>query len=177
MFEFKEDDLTTIARALNVPVKKRGATIRYELGKAERGLALEIYPDIPIGKRRGNLVCVFTNVTHLQLHFCTGYVVDKAFGDVTFVGETNGKLCGLTIEKQGGCSLYANIDREILSGDFTNLGPEIMLSGIALSLTETILPEPAPSKKNPIVEQRPTTMKDKVRKKVQRGKKQGRKGT
>jgi hypothetical protein len=61
-------------------------------------------------------------------------------GEITFVGESDGKLSGLTIEREGGCSLYANVDREILSGDFTKLGPEVMLSGIALSLTESILP-------------------------------------
>jgi hypothetical protein len=61
-------------------------------------------------------------------------------GEVTFIGESNGKLSGLTIEREGGCSLYANVDRNILSGDFTKLGPEVMLSGIALSLTESILP-------------------------------------
>ena len=36
--------------------------------------------------------------------------------------------------------MYANVDRDILYGDFTKLGPEVMLSGIALSLTESILP-------------------------------------
>jgi hypothetical protein len=71
---------------------------------------------------------------------------------VTFVGEQNGKLSGLIIEKEGGCSLYANVDRSLLSGDFTRLGPEVMLSGIALSLTDAILEPPMksakPSKKN-----------------------------
>ncbi|MEK7669729.1 MAG: hypothetical protein AAB330_00670, partial [Bacteroidota bacterium] len=43
-------------------------------------------------------------------------------------------------------SLYANVDREILSGDFTKLGPEVMLSGIALSLTESVLPERSDAK-------------------------------
>ena len=62
-------------------------------------------------------------------------------GELTFVGEDNGKLSGLTIEREGGCSLYANVDRQILSGDFTTLGPEIMMSGIALSLTESVLPK------------------------------------
>jgi hypothetical protein len=67
--------------------------------------------------------------------------------EVTFVAESNGKLSGLTVEREGGCSLYAHVDREILSGDFTALGPEVMLSGIALSLTESILPSlPAPKK-------------------------------
>ena len=51
--------------------------------------------------------------------------------------------------------MYANVDRTLVSGDFTQLGPEVMLSGIALSLTDTILeqvPEPArvaPGKRKP----------------------------
>ncbi|MBE0555854.1 MAG: hypothetical protein IH628_01365, partial [Proteobacteria bacterium] len=83
----------------------------------------------------------YTPTTHLQLHFCTTYVTSDMLGEVTFVGESGGKLSGLTIERTGGCSLYANVDQGILSGDFTTLGPEVMLSGIALSLTETVLPE------------------------------------
>ncbi|MEX0602346.1 MAG: hypothetical protein WD295_03325, partial [Bacteroidota bacterium] len=105
-----------------------------------RRLALEIYPDIEIGRRRGNLISVYTPTAHLQLHFCTGYVVSEMLGEITFVGEFEGKLSGLTVEREAGCSLYANVDRAILSGDFTTLGPEVMLSGIALSLTESILP-------------------------------------
>ena len=109
--------------------------------ESRRKLALEIYPNIAIGNRHGNLISVYTPSAHLQLHFCSGFVVSSLLNEVTFVGEQDGKLSGLTIEKEGGCSLYANVDREILSGDFTRLGPEVMLSGIALSLTETILPE------------------------------------
>ena len=86
---------------------------------------------------------VYTQNSHLQLHFCSGYVVSPMLREVTFVGETGGKLAGLIVEKEGGCSLYANVDRGILSGDFTNLGPEVMLSGIALSLSESVLASPA----------------------------------
>jgi hypothetical protein len=60
-------------------------------------------------------------------------------GEVTFVGEKDGKLSGLIVEKNGGCSFYANVDRALLSGDFTHLGPEVMMSGIALSMTDAIL--------------------------------------
>jgi hypothetical protein len=59
---------------------------------------------------------------------------------VTFIGEHQGKVSGLIVEKEAGCSLYANVDANLLSGDFTQLGPEVMLSGIALSLTEHLLP-------------------------------------
>jgi hypothetical protein len=45
------------------------------------------------------------------------------------------------VEREGGASLYSNVDSRLLSGDFTQLGPEVMLSGVALSIAEHILPE------------------------------------
>lgn len=141
--ELKDTDIKKIGQILGVPAKHRGSNYRYELENKSlnRKLALEIYPNIHIGQRRGNLISVYTPTAHLQLHFCTGYVVSKLLGEITFVAEVGGKLSGLTVEREGGCSLYANVDRQILSGDFTTLGPEVMLSGIALSLTENILPQ------------------------------------
>jgi hypothetical protein len=146
--EFKDADIRKIGQVLGVSAKHRGSNYRYELENKSlnRKLALEIYPNIHIGQRRGNLISVYTPTAHLQLHFCTGYVVSKLLGEITFVAEADGKLSGLTVEREGGCSLYANVDRQILSGDFTALGPEVMLSGIALSLTENILPQvPSPA--------------------------------
>lgn len=152
-FEFKPSDISKLTKAFGVPATRKGANIRFELpGKdPTRQLALEIFSGIPIGTKKGNLISVYTPSAHLQLHFCSGYVVSEMLGEVTFVGENNGKLSGLIIEKEGGCSLYANVDRSLLSGDFTQLGPEVMLSGIALSLTDGILddvPEPAPRKRS-----------------------------
>ncbi len=142
-FSFRASDLKKLGKVLGVSAKQKGNNIRFELVGKESGrkLSLEIYPNIAIGRRKGNLVSVYTSSAHLQLHFCSGFVVSSVLQEVTFVGEQDGKLSGLTIEREGGCSLYANVDREMLSGDFTRLGPEVMLSGIALSLTETLLPE------------------------------------
>jgi hypothetical protein len=143
MFLFKKSDIKKLSKLLGSTAKHKGNNYRFELNRQSNThkLALEIYPNIVIGKKRGNLITVYTPNAHLQLHFCSGYVISPMLKEVTFIGESNGKLTGLIIEKEGGCSLYANVDREILSGDFTRLGPEVMLSGIALSLTETILPE------------------------------------
>lgn len=142
-FVFTQSDFKKLSKILGVPAKHKGNNIRYELKSngVQRKLAVEIYPNIAIGNRRGNLVSVYTPSTHLQLHFCSGFVVSSMLHEVTFIGEHEGMLSGLIIEKEGGCSLYANVDRAMLSGDFTRLGPEVMLSGIALSLTETLLPE------------------------------------
>ncbi|MFQ5486593.1 MAG: hypothetical protein ACE5HS_14970 [bacterium] len=139
---FKKEDIEKIAKVLGVDAKFWGNNYRMILENQEDGrkLSLEIYPDIPIGNERGMLISVYTHNTHLQLHFCTGYVVSEMLGEVTFIGEHQGRLSGLTIEKEAGCSLYSNVDSSLLSGDFTKLGPEVMLSGIALSLTEGVLP-------------------------------------
>ena len=141
-FEFKGTDFKKLSKVLGTPAKHKGNNIRFELVNIEnrRKTALEIYPNIQIGDKRGNLISVYTASAHLQLHFCSGFVISEVLNEVTFIGEYEGKLSGLIVEKEGGCSLYANVDRSILSGDFTKLGPEVMLSGIALSLTESILP-------------------------------------
>jgi len=43
------------------------------------------------------------------------------------------------VENGASCSLYSNIDRDLISSDFTKLGVEVMLSGVALSLAEDII--------------------------------------
>jgi hypothetical protein len=147
MSGFRLSDIRKLEKLFAVSAKLRGSSYRMELGSNELGkrLALEIYPNTPIGKQKGDLVSVYTPNAHLQLHFCTGYVISEFLGEVTFIGEHSGKLSGLIIEKEGGCSLFANVDRSLLSGDFTQLGPEVMLSGVALSLTDTILDKPRKS--------------------------------
>lgn len=142
-YKFTKEDIEKISKALDAEFKEYSNHYRLEVKNLERKLSLfiEIYPDLEMGKNKGSLISVYGPLTHLQLHFCTGYVISDLLEEVTFVSEFDGKLSGLTIEREGGCSLYANVDRSILSGDFTKLGPEITLSSIALSLAEDILKE------------------------------------
>ncbi len=105
----------------------------------KRVLILEIYPEIMLGPARGMLVVVYTGNSHLQLHNCTGFVVSEELGEVTFVAERDQQLSGLVVERGASCSLYAALDRKLISSDFTKLGVEVMLSGVALSLAEDII--------------------------------------
>ncbi len=143
MFQFTQDDYGKIEEILGSVFVDEEHSKRMVLENAEekRKLSLEIYGAIPIGGKKGNLISVYTQTTHLQMHFCTGYVVSEVLGEVTFVSEQGGRLCGLIIEKGAACSLYANVDSKLLSGDLTRLGPEVMLSGIALSLAENLFSE------------------------------------
>ncbi len=141
IFKFSKEDIEKISNALDAKFKDYHNHFRLEVKNLERKLSLfiEIYPELEFGKNKGSLISVYGPLTHLQLHHCTGYIISELLGEVTFISEFNGKVSGLTIEREGGCSLYANVDRSILSGDFTKLGPEAMLSSIALSLAEDIL--------------------------------------
>ncbi len=138
-FEFKPKDIESIGSVLKTKGVKRGNFYRFDLfdKKSKRKLAVEIYPSMKTGKQKSNLITVYTINSHLQLHQCTGYLASDLLGEVTFYSEADGKISGLIIEREAGCSLYANVDKSALSGDFSRMGPEVMLSSIALSLAET----------------------------------------
>ena len=82
-FEFTEKDFKKLSKVLGVPAKPKGNNVRYELDNKATGrkLAIEVYPNIRIGSRRGNLVSVYTPSAHLQLHFCSGYVVSEMLNE------------------------------------------------------------------------------------------------
>ena len=142
-FKIGDQQIKEIEKVLNCSFTKRGSQYRSVLynEESERKLTLEIYPDMAIGKKVGNLISVFTSSAHAQLHFCSGFVASEMLGEVTFIGEHNGHLSGIIIEKDAAFSIYSNVDNELLTEDFSKLGPEVMLSGIALSLAEHLLDE------------------------------------
>lgn len=139
---FSKEDANKIAAVIgaqDVAFYKDHYRFKVDNPEGKRALALEIYPETALGETRGMLVVVYTGNSHLQLHNCTGYVVSEELGEVTFIAETTDRLSGLVVEKGASCSQYAALNRELISSDFTQLGVEVMLSGVALSLAEEIL--------------------------------------
>ncbi len=144
-FHFTQKDFDTICKVLGAKYVERADKHRFVIeNQAEkRKLSLEIFADISIGDNGevGNLISVYTMNSHIQLHFCTGYVSSESLGEVIFISEHQGRVSGLIVEKGAGCSIYANVDSKLLSGDFTQMAPEVMMSGIALSVAEHLIPE------------------------------------
>lgn len=132
-------DIKKIASCLRSTLEREKDHFRLKITSERRSLILEVYPSVKLGKEEGSMVVVYTPNSHLQLHNCSGYVISEDLGEVTFVGETKEKISGLVVERKAACALYANVKRELISGDFTRLGIEVMLSGVALSLAEEIL--------------------------------------
>jgi len=133
------DSISQLLVAEKTTYEKDHYRLKITNSEEKRILVLEIYPEIDLGKTRGMLVVVYTGNSHLQLHCCTGYVVSEELGEVTFVAESADKLSGLVVERGASCSLYASLNRDLISSDFTTLGVEVMLSGVAMSLVEDIL--------------------------------------
>lgn len=143
-FSFSDTDLDRIGAALGVSAEREGGTVRYSLAHAPSGrrLALEVTPEVtlPDGVDADTtaLVSVYGTNAFLQLQGCTGFVESEELGEVIFFARQNGRVSGLTVERQAGCSLYANVSEKLLSADFTQLPPEIMMSAVALSMSEAL---------------------------------------
>lgn len=138
--EFSIDNLNLIGQTLGVEAKLNGNVYRFELQDEDktRKLALEIIPDLIIDGKPTNLISVYSHNTFLQLHNCVGFVSSDILNQVTFFGKTDSTTSGLIIEKEAGCSYYANVDDSILKGDFTKLPTELMMCSVALSLTDSL---------------------------------------
>lgn len=139
--QFTKENIETIGKVLGATPKPIGDDVfRIEVKNEEenRRLALEIHLGLDVNGEEMNMVSVYSYNTFLQLHNCTAFVASDILHQVTFFGKSGTKTSGLIVEKEAGCSLYANVDEVLTSGDFTSLPEDLMMCGIALSLTESM---------------------------------------
>lgn len=143
-FTFSDADFERIEKVLGVKAKKDSSMARFELSDEETGrrVTLEIHrkvtsPGLSEGDHT-NLVSVYAPASFLQLQGCTGFIGSEDLGEVLFVARSGDTANGLVVERQAGCSLYANVDTKLLSTDFTQLPPELIMSSVALSVTEEL---------------------------------------
>ncbi len=141
--KFTQEDIEAIAGALDAEVKKSGDNFRLTISNEEAGrkISLEVNPDAQLGAERGSLVQVYTSNAFLQVQFCIGYIFSRMSGEVTFVTRHAGRVTGLVVEKEAGCSLYANIDEGAISGNYAKMSSEASIAAISLSFAEQLLAE------------------------------------
>lgn len=137
--QFTPENVTAISTVLQAETKPLGGDVfRLEIRSSEgRRLALEIHMGLEVAGKAMNMVSVYSNNSFIQLHNCTAFVASELLQQVTFFGKNGEMTTGLIVERTGGCSLYANVDENVLKGDFTRLPEDLMMCGVALSLTDT----------------------------------------
>lgn len=140
-FKFTQKDYDKIAGILNTTCLDKSSHHRFELMNEESHLQLnlEIFTDVEFADKSGNLVNVFTNYGIHQLHDCTGYVASDLLGEIIFFSESTYRVNAVVIEKAGGYSVYSNVDKKLINADFAQMSPEIMMTGVSLSLIEPFL--------------------------------------
>jgi hypothetical protein len=139
--QFTKENIDAIAEVLETKAKPLGNDVfRLEVVNEEekRRLALEIHLGLEVKGENSNMVSVYAQNTFLQLHNCTAFIASEMLQQVTFFGRQNERTSGLIVETGAGCSLYANVSETILNSDFTKLPEDLMMSAIALSLTESV---------------------------------------
>lgn len=144
-FRFSDADIDRIASVLEAEPRREGPLARFELRDEESGrrMTLEIrttldLPEGTIDESVSNLVSVYAASSFLQLQGCTGFIASQELGEVIFVARSGNAANGLVVERQAGCSLYANVDPRLFSADFTRLPPELIMSSVALSMAEDL---------------------------------------
>ncbi len=143
-FSFSDADIERIETVLGVTAKKDDSFARFELADEQSGrrITLEIHRNVEAsGLSDGDsttLVSVYAPASFLQLQGCTGFIGSEDLGEVIFVARSGETANGLVVEREAGCSLYANVDTKLLSTDFTKLPPELIMSSVALSVTEDL---------------------------------------
>lgn len=142
---FSPQAIEHIAEVLGVAPEQEHTLYRFRLvhPKSGRRLVLEIQTDLQLPDALStdslsNVISVYATNAFLQLHNCTGYIASKDLGEVIFFARRDGITNGLVVEREAGCSLYANVDDRLLSADFTQLPPEVVMSSVALSMTEDV---------------------------------------
>ena len=144
-FSFSDSDISRIATVLDASPKQEGDLVRFEIEdeSSSRRIALEIHRGVRVSEEIVDetpltLVSVYSPNSFLQLQNCSGFIASKELGEVIFFARQGERTNGLVVEREAGCSLYANVDDRLLSTDFTQLPPELIMSSVALSMTETI---------------------------------------
>ncbi|GAB5518456.1 MAG: hypothetical protein RhofKO_07070 [Rhodothermales bacterium] len=145
-FSFSEADIQRIADVLGTTIKQDGKVYRLELfdDESNRRLKLEIVTGLALPAALqdadfpDNLVSAWGHSSFLQLQGVTGFIASQELGEVIFFAKRNDTTSGLVIEGTAGCSLYAHVDARLLSTDFTQLAPELVMSSVALSMTESL---------------------------------------
>lgn len=140
-FTFTKKDYDKLSKTLGVELLDRETHKRFEVINEETKLQvnIELYTNVNFGEKTGNLVNVFTNYGVHQLHDCTGYVASELLGEIIFFSESTYRVNAVVVEKNGGYSVYSNVDKNLINADFATMSPEIMMTGVSLSLIEPFL--------------------------------------
>ncbi len=129
-----------ISRFLEVEPETIGNCWTWKLfdHSTESFLFLSIYYEIEHRDKTGNLVSVQTKFGYFELHNFNRIVLFEP-NEISFVQFNDEKINCLIVGKNCTCSLYSNIDRELVRSNMTEIDPAFLLSSLQLALLEEVI--------------------------------------
>lgn len=140
-FSFNETDIKIISEILGEAPENHNNSWVWSLGNDghDKPMIISLYNSVSFDEdSEGTLVSVQTRHGYYELHDLTGFLVFEP-DEVIFVCSKKKNVSCLIIGKGNTCSLYANIKKELLQQDFSNLDPAVLLSAMQLSIVESML--------------------------------------
>lgn len=140
-FSFTPSDIEKISAIFGGSPPDNGQSVMWRLSNPQTRQAqtVTLHNHVTFGRNEsGSLVVVQTIHGYFELHRCTGYVIFEP-DEVIFVSLTGDFLSSMVVGRQCTCSMFAPIHRDVLSMDFTELDPAILMSAMQLSLAEGVL--------------------------------------
>ncbi len=149
-FSFTKENIEEIAETLEAKpqVAENSYTWKIVNKSGATSIMFTIYNKVSASHSKNNdekdtdnelsMVSAQTQQGFFELHCCTNFLVFDP-GEVIFIQSDEKTVTSMIIGKEGTCSLYANIDRKILSSDFTVLDPALLPAAMQLSLLEELI--------------------------------------
>ncbi len=137
-FSFARENVDKISGVLGVTPDKfdGGWTWKLTNPAISKPLVCTLYHNID--EENLSLISVQTQHGYYEMHNITDFMVFEP-DEIIFVNAEEKKISCLILGKEGSCSLFSNINRELISSDFSRLDPALLLSAMQLSITESII--------------------------------------
>ena len=142
-YKFTQEDISNISKIfgeINQPTENNWIWQIKNI-ETQQQLVVSLYNEVQLGEdTKGSLLSVQTLHGYFEIHNCIGYLVFEP-DEVIFINSNDDVVSCMIVGRQGTCSMYSNIRRELLHADFTTLDPAVLLSAMQLSLTEGLIIE------------------------------------
>lgn len=139
-FVFNKEDIEKIENVLGERSQRVENSYSWRLSNKNnlQSLSFTIFNEVQLcDDAKGVLISVQTNHGYFELHNCTNYIIFEP-DEVIFINQTAELLSSLIIGKNSTCSLFSNINKQILKGNLSDLDPAVLLAAMQLSLTEGV---------------------------------------
>ena len=140
--KFTDEDIAAISNILGKPYQEMDSSWSWKLTNSvtKQTLVFTIYNEVPQGDNDEvvTIISVQNNQGYFELHNCTNYLLFEP-DEVIFINANEDSISSLVIGKGSTVSLFANINRELLRKDITELSAPLLLSAMQLSLADSML--------------------------------------